>query len=62
VFTWSSRASPYTRYQPREWATLINVAAHPDAAAIEYLLSEALIGLPEVAMHALERAADQKLT
>lgn len=54
--------SKLARYQPREWAKLINVAAHPDAAGIEYLLSEALIALPEIAMHALERAADQKLT
>jgi hypothetical protein len=47
--------SRLARYQPREWDLLINIARHPCAAAIEYLLQEALLALPELSLDSLER-------
>lgn len=41
--------SRLARYEPRDWVQMIDVARSPDAAAIEYLLSEALLALPEIA-------------
>jgi hypothetical protein len=45
--------SRLARYEPRDWVQMIDVTRSPDAAAIEYLLSEALLALPEVAYSCL---------
>jgi len=52
--------SRLARYQPREWDQLINIAKNPQAAGIEYLLSEALLALPELGLDALYRALRQR--
>jgi hypothetical protein len=49
--------SRLARYEPRDWMRLIDVAHSAEAAAIEYLLDEALLALPEVAYSCIEAAA-----
>jgi hypothetical protein len=49
--------SRLARYEPRDWVQLIDVARSPDAAAIEYLLSEALLSLPEMAYSCIVQAS-----
>jgi hypothetical protein len=50
--------SKLARYQPREWMKLIDLDGHRDAAAIDYLLDEALSAVPELALGALQRVMD----
>jgi hypothetical protein len=49
--------SRLARYEPRDWMRSIDVAHSADAAAIEYLLDEAMLALPEVAYSCIEAAA-----
>ena len=48
--------SRLARYEPRDWVQMIDVAHSADAAAIEYLLSESMLALPEIAYACLVKA------
>jgi hypothetical protein len=50
--------SRLARYEPRVWERLISVKQSAFAVAIEYLLDEAQIAIPELAIRAIERASD----
>lgn len=54
--------SRLARYCPNEWGEMINVAENKQAAAIEYLLSEALEALPELGLRGIENAVGHRLT
>lgn len=49
--------SMLARYQPREWAALVQVDRSPDAVALEHLLGEALTVLPELLHRTIAEAA-----
>jgi hypothetical protein len=49
--------SRLARYEPRVWERLISVKQSAFAVAIEYLLDEAQIAIPELAIRAIERAS-----
>ena len=48
--------SMLARYQPREWAALVQVDRSPDAVALEHLLGEALTVLPELLHRTITQA------
>lgn len=50
--------SRLARYEPRDWISLIDVSRSKDAVAIEYLLAEALVALPEIACVAIQGASE----
>lgn len=50
--------SMLARYYPRVWARQVSISTSADAAAIEHLLSQSLVSLPELIHSTLERAAD----
>lgn len=49
--------SRLARYEPRVWERLISVKQSAYAVAIEYLLGEAQVAIPELALTAIERAS-----
>lgn len=49
--------SRLARYEPRDWMRLVDVSQSAEAAAIEYLLDEAMLALPEVAYSCIEAVA-----
>lgn len=53
--------SRFARYEPRDWVDMIDVSKSKHAAAIEYLLSEALLALPELAHSSILEAAELAL-
>lgn len=51
--------SRLARYEPRVWERLISVEQSAYAVALEYLLDEAQIAIPELAIAAIERASTE---
>lgn len=49
--------SMLARYHPRVWARKVSISQSADAAAIEHLLSQALVSLPELVHRTVIRAA-----
>jgi hypothetical protein len=49
--------SRLARYEPRVWERIISVGQSADTVAVEYLLDEAQVAIPELAIAAIERAA-----
>ena len=49
--------SMLARYQPREWAGLVSVDRSGDAVALEHLLEESLLVLPELIHRTVVEAA-----
>jgi hypothetical protein len=50
--------SMVARYEPRVWSNVVSVAHSADAAAVEHLLSEALVVLPELIHRTLIEVTD----
>jgi len=53
--------SMLARYQPNEWLLLIDINIHPDAVPIESILTFCQYAAPELALRAIEDAADVSL-
>lgn len=53
--------SMLARYQPNEWMLLIDVNSHPDAVPIESILTFCQNAVPELALRAIEDAANVTL-
>jgi hypothetical protein len=50
--------SMMARYEPRVWVNVVAVARSADAAAVEHLLTEALVVLPELIHRTLMEVTD----
>jgi hypothetical protein len=49
--------SRLARYEPRVWDRIISVGQSANTVAVEYLLDEAQVAIPELSIAAIERAA-----
>ena len=57
----AAETTEVARYQPNEWLLLIDINSHPDAVPIESILTFCEYAAPELALRAIEDAADVSL-